>query len=298
MKNDILFDDGKYKIKLDKKHGYYRLDPVPSLKELRKYYNERFYSQAYSRQINDSSKKVHQEEDYFFQMQYDDLFEIIEKRVSGKKIIDIGCGYGDFLKYCQKKGYDGFGLDPAQDAVDSARKAGINVIKADIENLKDVIKEKYDVVVMLNVFEHLREPYKTLKIIKNYVLKDHGLLIIRVPNEFNKLQVIANQEYNLKSWWISAPQHINYFSVPQLVKLVNRSGFKVFLKEASFPLEIFILFGEQYVGHPKIGKTIHKKRVLFEKTLKKHDNDFKRNLFRSFAEQGIGRDIIVYVEKK
>jgi len=97
---------------------------------------------------------------------------------------------------------------------------------------------------------------------------------------------------------VAAPQHINYFTVEHLQGLLEKSGFEVFLKESTFPLEMFIMFGEQYVGDSVVGKSIHNKRVLFEQTLKKYDNSYKRKMYQMFAEMGLGREITIYARKK
>jgi len=298
MENKILYQDNKYQIRLDEKYGYYHLFPIPTKEELETYYGREFYGNNYNKQIQDSSKEVQEEELEFINMQYEDILETIKQESPGKKIIDIGCGYGNFFKFCQDRGFKTSGFDPVQKAVDDARKKGIDAFQADIEDFKDVVKEKYHTAVMLNVLEHLRQPHKVLTDVRDYLLEDEGLLVIRVPNEFNKLQIIANQEYNLGQWWVSAPQHINYFTINHLEKLITNCGYQVILKESTFPLEMFILFGEQYVGNPEIGKSIHKKRVLFEKTLKKYDNEYKRKIFQIFAEQGMGREIIIFARKK
>jgi 2-polyprenyl-3-methyl-5-hydroxy-6-metoxy-1,4-benzoquinol methylase len=297
MDNDILYKDDKYEVKFDQKYGYYHLFPIPSKQEVKEYYAQEFYDGNYDKQINDSSREVQDEEEEFINMQFSDIIDIIEKEAPGKRIIDIGCGYGNFLKYAKDKGYQVAGCDPAPEAVEYAKQNGIEAFRADIEEIKEVEK-KYDVAVMLNVLEHLREPYRILEDIKNNLLNDKGILVIRTPNEFNNLQTIANKEYDLKSWWVAAPQHISYFTVDHLVNLINNSGYEVFLKEANFPMELFLLFGDKYVGDSQLGKAMHNKRVLFEKTLKKHDNDFKRKMYQCFAEIGMGREITVYARKK
>lgn len=298
MNSKIIYQDDKYQVKFDNKYGYYHLFPIPTPAELKRYYDEQFYSANYNKQINDSSKKVQDEEADFFLMQYEDILETMDKEAQGKKIIDIGCGHGNFLKFCKNSGYEVFGLDPSSEAVANTKKFGLEAIKVNIEDIKDKVDKKYHTAVMLNVFEHLREPYRTLRDIRENILEDNGLLIIRVPNEFNKLQIIANQEYDLKSWWVSAPQHINYFTIPHLENLINNSGYAVFLKESTFPLEMFILFGDQYVGNPALGKIVHEKRVLFEKAIKKYDNSYKRKMFQQFAEIGLGREVTVFARRK
>jgi len=297
--SNSLYKDDKYEIKLDEELGFFHLFPIPSKEELEKYYEKEFYSQNFSRQINDSSDQVQEEEREFIEMQYADIVEILDKESVGKRIFDIGCGYGNFLKFCSQKGYEVGGIDPSEDAVTQIKsKLGFNVVKTDIEDVKGIVKEKYHTAVLLNVLEHLRKPQDVLIDIHDNVLEDKGLLVVRVPNEFNKLQLIANQEFDLKQWWVCPPQHINYFTIQHLENLINKSGYEVFLKESSFPLEMFILFGDQYVGNPQLGKIIHNKRVNFEKILTKHDNSYKRLLFQNFAEMGLGREITIYARKK
>ncbi|MFA5173400.1 MAG: class I SAM-dependent methyltransferase [Candidatus Paceibacterota bacterium] len=291
---------GKFSVIFDKEKGYFHLSPLPSCETLKAYYEEQFYGGNYREgQIQDSAPEIQnqKEEKDFLGIQYADIIEIVNSKAPGNRIIDIGCGFGSFLHYCQEKGYDAFGLDPSFQAIKNARESGLNVVRSHIEELNSVVQEKFHTAVLLGVLEHLLEPNVILQNINN-ILVDNGLLIVRVPNEFNVLQTIANQEYHLDEWWVTAPVHINYFTVSTLVKLIESVGFKVILKESTFPLEMFILFGDQYVGCPEIGKMIHKKRVLFEQTLAKHDNPFKRKLFRNFAELGIGREITIYARKE
>ncbi|HBH45832.1 MAG TPA: hypothetical protein DDX47_00480 [Candidatus Jacksonbacteria bacterium] len=300
--NTPLYRNKKYQIKLDERYGYYHLFPIPTPTELETYYKKKFYSNHYSKQINDSSRQVQDADRKFLETQYGDIVETIKKESLGNKIIDIGCGYGNFLKFCMNRGFTVTGLDPAKEAVadiqKNVRNAGINVYVADIENIRATIKQKYHTAIMLNVLEHLRQPYKILQDIKKHILVKNGLLIVKVPNEFNKLQVIANQMYGLKKWWVCIPQHINYFTVEHLEKLITKCGYNVILKESTFPLEMFILFGDQYVGHPKLGKKIHQKRIRFEKILTTYDNAYKRKIFQTFAQIGLGREITIYARKK
>ncbi|MDD4761560.1 MAG: class I SAM-dependent methyltransferase [Candidatus Pacebacteria bacterium] len=287
----------KFSVVFDEEREYFHLSPLPSHETLLAYYQNQFYGSNYQGQIQDSAPEVQKKDQDFLDTQYADIFDIIDSKSLGNKIIDIGCGFGNFLDYCQRKGYDSFGLDPSFQAIKEAEKYNLNVIQSNIENLKAVVTEEFHTAVLLDVLEHLIEPAIVLKNVKD-ILTDGGLLIVKVPNEFNTLQTIANQEYRLNEWWVTAPVHINYFSVKTIVNLIEKNGFEVFLKESTFPLEMFILFGDQYVGHPEIGKIIHSKRVLFEQTLAKHNNKFKRKLFQSFAELEIGREIIIYACKK
>src|SRR3989338_2370046 len=134
-----LYQDGTYEIKLDAMHGYYHLFPVPSREALKEYYDKEFYSARYDKQHNASAKNVQEEQSEFRAMQYSDIVETLEKEAKGKKLIDIGCGYGDFLKFCNEREFDVFGLDPSSDAVAHANKIGVKAQHADIEDLTDTV---------------------------------------------------------------------------------------------------------------------------------------------------------------
>jgi hypothetical protein len=80
--------------------------------------------------------------------------------------------------------------------------------------------------------------------------------------------------------------------------LLKRIGFKIIIKEATFPLEIFLLMGQDYIKNPKIGKKIHLERIQFEKNFEKRkEGQLKRKIYQKLAEIGIGRTAIIYAKK-
>ena len=67
------------------------------------------------------------------------------------------------------------------------------------------------------------------------------------------------------------------------------------ISESSFPLEMFLLFGENYVKDGKLGAQCHKKRVLFEENLRKHGKtQTLKNFYRALADLNLGRQISVF----
>ena len=97
------------------------------------------------------------------------------------------------------------------------------------------------------------------------MLDKNGILVIDVPNEYNILQVtVKNYTIYLNGGLL---MHLNYFHL--LNNIFSETGYEMFHCESSFPLEMFLLFGENYVSDPKVGKEIHNKRVNFEMNLVK-----------------------------
>jgi 2-polyprenyl-3-methyl-5-hydroxy-6-metoxy-1,4-benzoquinol methylase len=286
----------KFKIISDPEHGFLRADPVPTQQEVEEFYKQEFYSSDY-KNFNDSSLKVQEEEEDYFTDRWESIYRKCVEHFghSSLSLFDIGFGFAQALLYFRERGFDVSGLEPAPEAVEYARSKGLDVHNAGIEDFDCVGDKRFDVVTLINVLEHLRDPAATLQNIKAKLLKPDGLLIIDVPNEFNDFQAIADKEYGLNQWWVCPPNHINYFSATSVKKLLADCGYSVFHSEASFPLEMFLLMADVYVGNGELGKACHNKRVKFEYLMRKHGKKEKLvKFYQALAELDLGRQVIVY----
>jgi len=287
----------------DPKFGYKRIDPIPSVEEVEKYYKEDFYSEI-NPEFNDSSIETQLSDKYFFNSRWERIRQISELQLndlSNKNLYDIGFGYAQALDYFHKLGMKCSGIEPSEEGVQYAKNIGLDNVKlAGIEDDESYKTDaKQDLVLLINVLEHLRTPFDTLVNVRNHLIAESGVLVIDVPNEFNDFQTVANKEYELNEWWITPPKHINYFTRKSLTHLLDMAGFDVFYAEASFPMEMFLLFGDQYVNNERLGSECHKKRVNFEMLMRKHGFDEKLNsLYQHLAEIELGRQITVYAKPK
>jgi len=286
----------KYKIKKNK-FGFYQISPTPSTEEITKFYADEFYTGEY-KNFNDSSLEVQVQDKDFFEGKWQDIYENfleIKKKINkNTSILDIGCGWAQALLFFKKKGLECYGFDPAIEAVQYGCKKGLNIKHAGLEGMDVFEGKKFDIVTMFNVLEHLADPVKALKQIKK-ILKPKGILVVDVPNEFNDFQLAGRDTHNLKNWWIAPPNHLNYFSKDSLVKLLESLSFSVKICESSFPLEMFLLFGNNYVTNRKLGGECHKKRVAFEMNLRKFNKKLTlKNFYRALANINLGRQITIY----
>ncbi|MDD5560621.1 MAG: class I SAM-dependent methyltransferase [Candidatus Omnitrophica bacterium] len=287
----------RYKIIADPKYGYLRIDPIPTQEEVERFYLEDFYSTTY-KQFNDSSLKVQKEEQGFFNSRWASISKYCSeyfKTHKGLTLFDVGCGFGQALLYFHNKGIRVSGLEPSKEGAEYIKSKGLNVFQCGIEDFSCVGKERFHIITMINVLEHLRHPASTLLNIKRKLIKPKGLLVVDVPNEFNDFQELADKEYGLKRWWVCPPNHINYFSATSLKRLLSKCGYKVIHSESSFPLEIFMLMGDVYVGNPDLGKICHLRRVRFERLMRKYGKEDKLlKLYKALAELDLGRQVTIY----
>lgn len=267
--------------------------PIPTVEELDKYYKEKFYGS----EKPDYFKK-HMEDLEWWNLVYKERYEQFEKYV-GKlgKLLDVGSGTGFFIKLGKERGWDVLGIEPSEQATQFAKKQGVNVINAMLGwgHVKKL--GKFDVVHSGWVLEHLRDPADFCRI-SFELLNPNGMLCIVVANDFNPLQEILKSQLGFKPWWVVPKEHINYFSISSLRGLLERSGFEFVHVTTSFPLEFFLLMGDNYVGNDKLGRECHTKRKNLEFALNKSASaELKKKIYDSFAANDIGRDITIYVKK-
>lgn len=100
---------------------------------------------------------------------------------SGKKIVDIGCGEGGVLAAFEQEGYQCTGIEPSETRVEYARtnsKSSLKFLQGDIQDFSS--EDKYDIVLLLDVIEHLLKKLPALKNIKKIKSED-GIVIISFP---------------------------------------------------------------------------------------------------------------------
>ncbi len=288
---------------IDSKNGYDVIDcnlcnfkhimPIPSSEKLEKYYRDEF--------VESKSMYVDKiiEDLAWWNLNFDEKYDILEQNLELDKrsLLDIGCGFGYFLKRGKQRGWNVSGIDPSKSAIEHAKSLGVDAECGLID--KNSFQEKqFNVIHMHEVIEHLPDPKKSLTIIHN-ILKNNGLLCISSPNDYNPLQLISKHKSNVTPWWVSPIDHINYFDFSSIKNLLNDVGFEIIYQSSSFPLELFLLMGENYVGDDNVGRFIHKKRINFElKFSNSKKLDLLRKIYQSFAELNIGREFVIIVRKK
>lgn len=291
-----------YQLEPHREFGFLQVRPTPSPQEITRYYADEFYSSQYPK-FNNSLLEVQIQDREFHEAHWNDICDAVEgisgKGLRGQKVLDVGCGWALALHVFAQRGADCFGFDPAPEAVDYAKRQGLNVRVAGMETAEVFPGERFDVVTLLNVLEHLADPVSVMRQLRDRVLKPGGVLVVEVPNEFNAFQVCAQQSLGLREWWVAPPAHLNYFSGESLSRLLAGTGYTVASLEASFPMELFLLFGENYVADGSLGRRCHERRVAFEMQLRKNGfGGALREFYKSLARQNLGRQVTAYAVSK
>jgi 2-polyprenyl-3-methyl-5-hydroxy-6-metoxy-1,4-benzoquinol methylase len=264
--------------------------PLPNKQEREKYYREKYFQETKKSYFKKGRKQVE-----YNKIWYTKKEEVFIRNLNSlpKKILDIGTGGGYFLNFLRKRDWKIKGIEPNKLAIKIAKEElDINLFDGKLEDFLEKPHGKFSVVHLSFVLEHIINPIDMIKKIKDELLFKGGIICIEVPNDFNPLQKIAMLISGNK-WWI-AKDHINYFNLKSLSNLLYTQGFQVIKNEVTFPMEFFILMGNDYVNEPEIGKKCHSQRVNFEQNLFTYNRTLKNEIYKSFKNLSIGRSIIIY----
>jgi len=189
------------------------------------------------------------------------------------------------------------GVEPSIEACKYARKFGVNVVNEPFR--KDSINSygKFSVVFMFNVLEHVPDPITILDDAKS-LLDSNGLICIVSPNDYNPFQEILRKNLGYQPWWLVPKHHINYFDFKSIKRLLEKTGFEIIELSSTFPMEFFLLSGDNYVGNDELGRKCHLKRKNFEMNLYKYGDNLVNNFYNALAKAGIGREFVVIGRRK
>lgn len=210
-----------------------------------------------------------------------------------RSLLDIGCGSGTFLDVGRQLGWRTLGVEPSRQAVAVGRERGSEIIEGVFDQALADSLPKFDVVHLNNVLEHVLDPHSVLSLAVRLVAPG-GLLCVGVPNDYNPLQETLRQGCGYEPWWLAPPHHLNYFDFDSLERLVAKSGATPVERMTGFPMELFLLMGERYVGNDELGRACHARRKRFDQAFEAAGRgEVRRAFYQALAQQGFGREAIV-----
>lgn len=136
------------------------------------------------------------------------------------RLLDVGCGGGAFLRRMRIAGWVVAGTEPdAKAAARLAAKEGFPVYSS-LDHLIQEQSQRFDIIVLSHVIEHLPDPASTLAMLRGLLNKE-GRLLLTTPNAKSLgLRIFG------ASWrGLEPPRHFNVFSPDSLCQLLCSAGF-------------------------------------------------------------------------
>jgi len=192
------------------KCGHYFIGEFPSENEIISEYSRPVYYKESSEAEELAVKKL-------WERRYKSLSKIfIDKSAS---FLDVGCGRGFILDLARKDGLNVVGTEYCEQTAAYAKNIlKLNVLIADLLDAKLGVN-KFDIISMWHVLEHVKYPSKYLEKIGKLLKKD-GILIIEVPN-------VEERNRSLSYHVAQNKTHYHYFSEKTLTTLLSNQGFAV-----------------------------------------------------------------------
>ncbi len=200
-----------------------KIDPFPEDKHMKKLYSSTMYRNHESRFIPLGEKVIR----IFIKFRRKRIERIVQKG----RILDIGCGRGEFLSLMKGSGWEAIGSELNEETAWHAR----NVLGLDIRtgSLTDTHFDDafFDVITLWHVLEHLPDPLLTIEECKR-ILKTGGLLVFAVPN-FDSLQAQISGDH----WFhLDLPYHLYHFTNKNLDLFLRKFSLRI-TKVKQFSLE-------------------------------------------------------------
>jgi 2-polyprenyl-3-methyl-5-hydroxy-6-metoxy-1,4-benzoquinol methylase len=138
------------------------------------------------------------------------------------RLLDFGCGAGDFMKRMREFGWTVEGIDFSPEVADRLRAgAGFRVHVGTLPH-PDIRPESFDAVAMWHALEHVHDPRTVLKAV-NQALRSGGVLALSVPN----FASWSRQHFQHHWYALELPRHLTHFEPATLRAMIEAEGFRV-----------------------------------------------------------------------
>jgi SAM-dependent methyltransferase len=195
--------------------GLIYLNPRPTLDEMAQYYPENYEPFMRSELTRSWYGRL------AYRVAIAKRCRIASQEQGPGRLLDVGCGDGDFLLGMQDRGWEVHGLDISPVAVTLARQKGLDIFQGEL--LEASYPEGgFDRVTMWDVLEHLHNPEVQLSRVAQ-LLKPGGRLVATFPNAHSL-------DFRLfgPAWTgLDIPRHLYIYTRPALLALLARAGLEV-----------------------------------------------------------------------
>jgi len=197
--------------------GFVFTNPRPAIEEIAPYYKSEDYYSHSDKNKSIISRIYNVIRNVNIKKKLNLINKVIKKQGN---LLDYGCGAGLFIKYANGQGWVASGIEPNNDARDVTKKLGLKVDAPDF--LETITEQKFDVITLWHVLEHLHDIEKVIPKLKS-ILNKNGILVVAVPN----IDSWDAKKYK-KNWAAyDVPRHLYHFTPKTIEKLFVKFGMSI-----------------------------------------------------------------------
>jgi|GEM_PF-3769416 len=185
-----------------------------------------FFKNRYDNRHFDPEYEVKSNRKHFI---LNEIFSMLKKNGhSNGELLDVGSFAGKLLKYSHDNGFTPTGIEVNPKLAQYSKEIlGFDVICGEVQSTQ-LPKEKFDVITIIDVLEHLVEPKIVLQNLI-YALKPGGVIVIKVPhyNMQKFKQKVANALGINSAGIFGGYGHINHFNTHSMIRVLKELGLEL-----------------------------------------------------------------------
>jgi SAM-dependent methyltransferase len=144
---------------------------------------------------------------------------IISRHKKAASLLDVGAGSGILVQEALASGFAAKGIEPSSPLQAIAAQRGLPVVHGLLPNSE--LPGPFDVVTLIDVIEHVRDPIDLVRRIKSVMAPD-GIFVVVTPD----VDSVAARMMGWK-WWHFRAAHIGYFNKSTLGLALKTAGLRV-----------------------------------------------------------------------
>lgn len=203
-----------------------QLEKLPTSAELAALYSDGYFEEVGG---NTGYEDYASQEKEYLATFRDDVRRILDFADKGS-VLDIGCGYGYFIREALAAGLDAYGTDLSSEGIRVASKhAPDRVFRGAIDTIEELADRRFDVIFASHLIEHILDPRSLLDSLIPH-MNDRGLLVLVTPNIESWLARISGRR------WVSfkIPEHVAYYSPKTIERLLVSVGLDIVAIDSAY----------------------------------------------------------------
>jgi 2-polyprenyl-3-methyl-5-hydroxy-6-metoxy-1,4-benzoquinol methylase len=196
-----------------------QLEELPNAEALHELYADGYFEGVGS----DAGYEEYANQEKEYLATFDDDVNRIRDFVAHGSVLDIGCGYGYFVRQALSAGFDAYGVDLSPDGIREAEKhVPGRVYRGTLDDVDALTDRQFDVIFASHLIEHIPEPKAFVEgLIPR--LKDRGIVMFVTPNIESWLARVSGRR------WVSfkIPEHVAYYTPATISHLLESAGLEI-----------------------------------------------------------------------
>jgi SAM-dependent methyltransferase len=226
-------------------------------------FKDKYLREFYENNHNLQGEVVAEDIDFYGDLYSKGLRQILECGGQRRNLLDVGCSSGIFLDIAKEDGWNTIGLELNKKEAERARQKGHLVKEVMLDSLDD--NEKFDVITLWDVFEHIKDGVSFLEQAKNH-LQSSGLIFIQSPSRDALAARIMQAQCNM----FDGLEHVNLYGFESLKKVAKAAGYNLLKFKTVIPevgvLENYLGYQDPYLGiveaNNQLSQLLDKDRIL------------------------------------